>query len=122
MKDSSIVFLLSLALLVHLAVGIAVGKRICTLSPLVLINLLAALAVSAYWAGKWYSYLFQGIQWYAADQWLPLCALLVCGLCIAYYAGRNIHAAVFWGIFFIDLAAISFALLFFVFFKINKLF
>jgi hypothetical protein len=122
MKDSSIAVLLSIALLAHLLIGFAVGKKIYPLTPLVLINLSIALAVLGYWAGKWYSYIFDGIQWYIADQWLPLYAALICCAAIGYFAGKIIYPVLHWGIFVIDLAVIVAALLFFLLFKINKLF
>jgi hypothetical protein len=121
MKDSSITVLLAIALLAHLLIGFAVGKKIYPLVPLVLINLSIALAVLGYWAGKWYSYIFQDIQWYLSDQWLPLYAALVCCVAIGHFAGK-IHPALHWGIFVIDLAVILAAFLFFMFFKISKLF
>lgn len=122
MKDSTILVLLCLALAAHLLAGVLALRKVAALAPLVMVNLAIGLALLSYWIGEWYGYIFNGIQWHATDQLLPLYALLICVFSALYFAGKNIGAVWHWSVFGIDLLAVFAAVLFFIFFKIDKLF
>jgi hypothetical protein len=66
--------------LLHLVAAIVVGRRLVDAPLVPLVNLTTAALVLAYWAQRWYGYLFRGVTWYATDQLLPLYALVVCVL------------------------------------------
>jgi hypothetical protein len=68
------------AVLLHLAAAIVSRWRLTDVPLVPLVNLLTSALVLAYWAQRWYGYLFRGITWYATDQLLPLYALVVCVL------------------------------------------
>jgi hypothetical protein len=78
--------------------------------------------VLAYWGRRWFGYLFRGITWYATDQLIPLCALLVFILAILTLSGRYNGVGLHWVIFVITTLVLLAAALFFSFFRMTRLF
>jgi hypothetical protein len=77
-----------MAVALHMVVGVATLRSGGWRLWLPLLNLTAAVCVLAYWACRWYGYLFQGVTWYASDQAFPLYAVLVCALAVVSLSGR----------------------------------
>jgi hypothetical protein len=99
----------------------AVWRRWSTLPLLPLLNLVVAAGVLAYWAGKWYGYVFKHITWYATDQLLPLCAIGVCCLSGATLAGKYSGTWPHWCVFGVDMLVLLAAALFFSLFNMDRL-
>jgi hypothetical protein len=121
MRNAVLVTLAWLALAVHLAVGIAVGRRWSGTSLLAMLNLATAACVLCYWIPRWFDYAFRGITWYATDQLLPLYAILVCVLAALTLAGRIGAIAPQWIVFGIHTIVLLVGAVFFSIFKINRL-
>jgi hypothetical protein len=119
MSDSLIKIVTWLALATQLLAGIAVWRHKAPLSLIVTLNLVAAGCVLAYWVQRWYGYLFRGITWYATDQLIPLCALLVFILAVLTLTGRYQGVALHWMIFAVTTLILIAAALFFTFFKMK---
>ncbi len=85
------------------------------------LNLITASCVLAYWANKWFSYLFRGITWYATDQLVPLYAIMVCVLAAVTLTGRHPAVVLNWLVFSIHLVVLIGAALFLTFFRMNRL-
>lgn len=122
MSDSFVIAVAWLAFAAHVAVAVAVRRRVTDLSLVPLVNLVVALCVLAYWGQRWYGYIAKGITWYFSDQLLPLCAILVCLLSGATLSGRYHGTAPHWVVFGLDAIVLLAAALFFTFFKMNRLF
>jgi len=73
----------------HLVVAVIAWRRMVPQVVLPLTNLVTAGLVVAYWIGRWYGYLFQGITWSGTDQLLPLYALAVCALAAMAMSGKG---------------------------------
>jgi hypothetical protein len=87
-----------------------------------LLNLTSAVCVLAYWAYRWYGYLFHGVTWYASDQLVPLYAILVCSLTVLSLSGRYQAVALNWVFFVIHSVAVIGAVLFVTLFRMSRLF
>lgn len=111
-----------LAFAMQLVVAAAVLRYKASISLIALLNLVAALAVLAYWGMRWFGYLFRGVTWYATDQLLPVCALVVCILALLTLLGRYQGVAVHWTIFGSTTLVLLAAALFFSFFRTTRLF
>jgi hypothetical protein len=111
-----------LAFAMQLVVAAAVLRHKASVSLIALLNLVAALAVLAYWGTRWFGYLFRGVTWYATDQLLPACALVVCILALLTLFGRYHGVAVHWTIFGATTLVLLAAALFFSFFRTTRLF
>ena len=122
MSDAVIKVVTWLALATQLLAGIAVWRQKAPVSVIAALNLVAAACVLAYWGRRWYGYLFRGITWYATDQLIPLCALLVFVLAILTLTGRYDGVALHWMIFGITTLVLLAAAVFFSFFKMTRLF
>lgn len=119
---------LLVATIAWIAMGVHVVVAVATLRSggwqlwVPLLNLTTAGSVLAYWAHRWYGYLFHGVTWYASDQIVPLYALLVCLLTVMSLSGRYQAVALNWIVFGIHgLVAIA-AVLFVTFFRMDRLF
>ncbi len=110
-----------LAVTLHLVVAVLVLRRMSELPLVPLMNLAVAGCVLLYWMRQWYGYLFRGITWYVADQWLPLCALCVCVLCVFTLAGKYRGALPHAIIFGIDTAVLLAAAIFFTVFRMDRM-
>jgi hypothetical protein len=122
MSDFVIGTIAWVALGLHVVVGL-VALRSGQSRPLVpLVNLASATGVLAYWAYRWFGYLFRGITWYATDQLIPLYALLVCVLTVLSLSGRYPGVVLNWFVFFINGLVLIAAVLFLSFFRLNRLF
>jgi hypothetical protein len=73
----------------HLVAAILARRRLVELPVVPLVNLVTSSLVLAYWAQRWYGYVFQGISWSATDQLLPLYASIVCVLAAVAMWGRS---------------------------------
>ena len=121
MNNFAIAAIAWIGLAAHVVVGV-MALRSGGSRPLVpLLNLITASCVLAYWANKWFSYLFRGITWYATDQLVPLYAILVCALSLLTLTGRQIPGALTWLVFGIHLVVLMAAALFLTFFRMNRL-
>ncbi len=103
-------------------VGAAVFLGARGLPRIALLNFIVGACVLMYWGRRWFGYLFHGITWYATDQLMPACALLVCVLAALSLSGRYPGAAVQWVIFIVDTLALLAAALFVTFVRFNRLF
>lgn len=121
MSDSAILTLTWIFFAIHLAVGIAAMRHWTNLPLVPLVNAAAALGVLGYWATRWYTYIFQGIEWYASDQVLPLYAAVVLAFSLATLVGSFKGTALHGVILSIDGLALLAAALFFTFFKMGRL-
>src|SRR5678815_2865886 len=99
MSDAIIKVVIWLALAIQLLAGIAVWRHKAPFSLIVVLNLVAAACVLAYWGQRWYWYLFRGVTWSASDQLFPLYALLVVILSILTLTGRFGGISLHWIIF-----------------------
>jgi len=122
MSDSTLRAVAWVALVIQLLMGAAVARHRVSFSAIVVLNLVAAVAVLVYWGRRWFGYLFHGVTWYAADQLVPLYALLVCLLAVLTISGRFQGVGVHWLIFILNGLALLAAVLFFSFFRITRLF
>jgi hypothetical protein len=110
-----------IALILHVAVGVAARRQVTELPLVPILNLLVALGVIAYWVQQWYGYIANGIIWYATDQIVPLYALLVCLLSGLAIAGRYSGSLPHWIVFGIDTAVLLGAALLFTVVRFNRL-
>ena len=111
-----------LAFAIQLLVGTAVVRHKASASLIVVLNLVAAAAVLAYWGRRWFGYLFRGITWYVSDQLIPAYAIVVCILCVLTLSGRYQGVGVHWLIFCVNTLVLLAAALFFSLFRMNRLF
>jgi hypothetical protein len=105
----------------HLIAGVAVYRKWTTAPVIPILNLLVSLGVLAWWAQRWYGYLFRGITWYATDQLAPACAFAACIVAGFALWGRYPNVAANWVILVIDGLVLLAAGLFFAFFRMNRL-
>ena len=122
MSDTTLRAAAWLAFAIQFCVGAAVLRHKASTSLLVLLNLVAALCVLAYWGRRWFDYLFGGVTWYGSDQLIPAYALVVCLLAVLTLVGRYQGNGVHWTIFALNTLVLLGAALFFSFFKMNRLF
>ena len=108
-----------IALALHIAVGVVTLRSGGWRPWLPLLNLTIGVCVLAYWASRWYGYLFQGVIWYASDQLIPAYAALVCALAIASLSGRCQAVGLNWVAFAIHSVVVIGAVLFVTFFKMR---
>ena len=108
-----------IALALHIVVGIVTLRSGGWRLWLPLLNLTIAVCVLAYWASRWYGYLFRGVIWYASDQLIPLYALFVVALTVMSLSGRYKAVALNWVAFAIHSVAVVGAVLFVTFFKMR---
>lgn len=121
MSDPVILALAWICFSIHLAVGVVAARNLTTLPLVPVVNAAVAVSVLAYWMTRWYSYIFQGVKWYASDQALPLYAVVVLALSVATLAGSFKGTVMHGVILGIDGLALLAAALFFTFFKLNRL-
>lgn len=122
MSNLALITIAWLAVAAHVAVGVAVHRRVSDLPLVPLLNLGTALCVLAYWVQKWFGYINNGITWHFSDQLLPLYAIVVCVVAVTRIAGRYNGALPHWIIFGVDALALLAAALLFTFFRMNRLF
>jgi hypothetical protein len=108
-----------IALALHIVVGIVTLRSEGWRPWLPLLNLTIAVCVLAYWASRWYGYLFRGVIWYASDQVIPLYALLVCVLAVLSLTGRSRVVGLNWAAFTIHVVVAIGAVLFVTFLKMR---
>lgn len=106
----------------HLVVGVMAFRRGPPPTLLVWLNLASGLGVLAYWVQRWYSYVVNGITWYATDQLLPLYALLVCLFSILTLAERVSGHRLHWLVFGLHAIVLLVAALFLLFVRFDRLF
>jgi hypothetical protein len=121
MSDAAIAAGAWIGLGVHILVGVLALRTSGSGPQLPMLNLITATCVLAYWANRWFGYLFRGITWYATDQFVPLYARLVCILALMRLTGRYPAVALNWVVFGIDAAVLTEAVLFVTFFRVNRL-
>ncbi|MEO7043434.1 MAG: hypothetical protein ABI035_14320 [Gemmatimonadaceae bacterium] len=121
MSDPIILAITWIFFAIHLAVGVLAVRNLTTLPLVPMVNAAVAASVLAYWMTRWYSYIFQGIKWYASDQVLPLCAAVVLALSAATPAGSFKSTVLHGVILSVDGLALLAAALFFTFFKFDRL-
>ena len=109
------------ALLVHVAVGILARRRPPSTTPIVWLNLAAALCVIAYAARDWYTILTRDMTWYFSDQLVPLAAVLICLLSGLTLAGRYHGTLPHWLVYGLDVFILVGAAAYLTFFKFNRL-
>lgn len=122
MSNAALTVLAWLAFAAQLLVGAAVLNHKAPVSRIALLNLAAAAAVLLYWGNRWIGYLNRGTTWYATDQLLPTCALVVCLLAALTLAGRYQGVIAHWMIFGSTTLALLAVALFFSFFRMTRLF
>ena len=122
MRNAMVTGLAWLTVVGHLAAGIASKRQGSVLPYVVVLNLVVAVCVVAYWMQRWYSYLFQGITYYLTDQAMPLFFIGVIVVSVLGLMGRNTGSWPHWVIFGVDAAVSVAAALFFSTFRITKLF
>lgn len=110
-----------LAFACQIVCGAAAASRKAPASTLVVLNLVAAASVVAYWGWQWFGYLFRGITWYASDQLLPTYALAVATLSLFTLFGRIEAVGVHRVIFGLHTLVLLLAALFFTFFRMSRL-
>ena len=109
------------ALLVHILVGFLARRRPPTTTPIVWLNLAAALCVIAYAARDWYAILTREMTWYLSDQLVPLAAVLICLLSGVTLAGRYHGTLPHWLVYGLDVFILVSAAAYLTFFKLNRL-
>ncbi len=122
MSDAAILVLTWICFAIHLTVAVAARRHLAPRPLIPMVNAAVAVAVLAYWVTRWYSYIFQGIKWYASDQALPLYAVIVLALSVATLVGSFKGTVIHGAILSIDGVALLAAALFFTFFKLDRLF
>jgi hypothetical protein len=80
---------------------------------------MCAACVVAYWAYRWYGYLFEGVTWYASDQIFPLYAIAVCVLAVLSLTGRYEAVTLNWIVFVVHTVVAIGAVLFVSFFRMR---
>ena len=103
----------------HLIVGILVLRSAAPRQLVPALNLATAACVVAYWAQRWFGYLFRGISWSAFDQAIPLFALAVCILAGLSLFSQYPAASLNWVAFVIHFAVCLCAVLFVTFFRMK---
>lgn len=111
-----------LAFAIQIFVGAAVFLGAQGVPRIALLNFIVGACVLVYWGQRWFGYLFHGITWYATDQLMPACALLVCVLAALSLSGRYPGVAAQWLIFIVDTLALLAAALFLTFVRFTRLF
>ena len=119
MTNTQIATLAWLALGLHIVVGIATIRSEGWRPWLPLLNLTVAGCVLAYWAYRWYGYLFEGVTWEASDQLLPLYEGVVFALAALSLSGRYPAVTLNWAAFIIHTVVAIGAVLFVTFFKMR---
>jgi hypothetical protein len=122
MSNAALRAVVWLAFAMQLFVGAAVLRHKASVSLIALFNLVAAVAVLAYWGRRWFGYLFRGITWYATDQLVPAYALLVSLLAILALSGRYQGLPAQWMIFGANTLVLLGAALFLTLFRMTRLF
>ena len=122
MSDPAILALMWIGFATHLIVGVLAIRHVTTLPLVPIVNGVVALSVLAYGMTRWYSYIFHGIKWYANDQILPLVAAVVLAFSVATLAGYLKGTVVHGVILSIDGLVLLAAALFFMSFKMDKMF
>lgn len=107
--------------LIHLAVAVLARRRVVDLPLVPAVNLATSGFVLAYWAQRWYGYVFHGISWYATDQLLPLYALTVSLLAAVAVWGRS-TGTLQWMFLTIDGIALLGAAIFFSMMRLDRMF
>lgn len=121
MSDPVILALTWIFFTIHVVVGVAAARHWSALPLVPMVNAAVALGVLAYWITRWYTYIFQGIKWYATDQAIPLYAAVVLAFSVATLAG-SFKGTVLHGLFLgIDGLVLLVAALFFTFFKMDRM-
>ncbi len=121
MNNRTLQVALWLAVTCQIVGGAAVATRKAPPATLVVLNLVTALSVVAYWGWQWFGYLFRGITWYASDQLLPAYALAVVALASFTLFGRVEAVGVHRALFGLHTLVLLLAALFFSFFRITRL-
>jgi hypothetical protein len=119
MTDFQIATTAWIALGLHIAVGVATIRSDGWRPWLPLLNLTIAACVLAYWAYRWYGYLFEGVTWYASDQLLPMYEALVFALAVLSLTGRYPAIGLNWAAFALHAVVTLGAVLFVTFFKMR---
>ena len=122
MRDSAILATAWLGFAAHVLVGVIAWRDRSYISLIALLNLTTAACVLAYWACRWYGYLFRGITWYATDQVIPLYAVLAAVLAGLALSGRYPATVPNWLVLAFDGVVLLGAALFFSFFRLDRLF
>ena len=110
-----------LALLLHVAAGVLARRRPPSTTPIVWLNLAAALCVIAYAARDWYAIITRELTWYLSDQLVPLAAVLICLLSGLTLAGRYNGTLPHWQVYGLDVFILLGAAAYLTFFKLNRL-
>lgn len=108
------------ALLVHVVVGLLARRRPPSITPIVWLNLAAALCVIAYAARDWYAILTRDMNWYLSDQLLPLAAVLIGLLAGLTLTGRYLGTLPHWLVCGLDVFILLGAAAYLTFFKLNR--
>ena len=103
----------------HLLVGILALRSAGSRQLVPAVNLMTAACVVAYWAQRWFGYVFRGITWNASDQAIPLYAICVCVLAGATLAGRYSAVTLNWLVFTVHTVVFVGAVLFVTFFRMK---
>jgi hypothetical protein len=122
MSDGAIVLMLWAAFAAHTAVAAGTVMGRLTFAGIVASNAVVGGSIAIYWAGKWCSYLLEGIRWYLADQWLPVYGMAVLVSCATYAAGRRQPAWLHLGLFYLHACVLFAAAVFFSTFELDRLF
>jgi len=103
----------------HLLVGILALRSAGSRQLVPVLNLIIAACVVAYWAQRWFGYVFRGITWSVSDQAIPLYAILVCILAGGTLAGRYSAVTLNWLVFTLHTVAFVGAVLFVALFRMK---
>ena len=103
----------------HLLVGILALRSTGSRQLVPALNLITAACVLAYWAQRWFGYVFRGITWNASDQAIPLYAICVCVLAGGTLAGRYSAVTLNWLVFTLHTVVFVGAVLFVTFFRMK---
>ena len=76
--NSLVLTVVWLGLALHVLAGFLTARHASTAPLIPILNLLVSGLILAFWAQRWYGYLFRGIRWYATDQLVPAYAVAVC--------------------------------------------
>ncbi|MEP6781511.1 MAG: hypothetical protein ABJC26_16555 [Gemmatimonadaceae bacterium] len=121
MSDFYIKITVFAALLAHIIVGGAVGRRMTTLSLLPGLDLILGLALLGYWVQRWFGAATHGYKLYLTDQLFPLYGLIVCVVSLMTMTGRISSLVPAWIMFAIHALVLIAATLFMMTFKMNRL-
>ena len=120
MGNVALAVLTWVGVLMHLAVGVAIYRRLTTIVLMPWLNLVVAFSVVIYWARKWYSYVVHDIVWHGTDQLLPAAELLVVLLSVFSITGRYSGVWPAWMVFIVHTVVITGAACFFSFVRFNR--